>query len=195
MTQLTRMFSKEKYKGTRDYVNTQKRYEVLRTVLYFAISLSLFFAGWITTKSKMNLLTIVAVLGCLPASKSAVDAIMFLRFRSCSKAAADAIDAHVGTLTAGYDFIFTSYEKNYPVAHLTIKGNTICGYTEDAKFEENAFYKHIDGVLKTDRFTDSSVKIFTDLKKYTARLDQLQELDTDEANTQGILATLKSVSL
>ena len=195
MTQLTRMFSKEKYKGTRDYVNTQKRYEVLRTVLYFAISLSLFFAGWITTKSKMNLLTIVAVLGCLPASKSAVDAIMFLRFRSCSKATADAIDAHVGTLTAGYDFIFTSYEKNYPVAHLAIKGNTICGYTEDAKFEENAFYKHIDGVLKTDRFTDTSVKIFTDLKKYTARLDQLQTLDTDEANTQGILATLKSVSL
>ncbi len=195
MTQLTRMFSKEKYKGTRNYVNTQKRYEVLRTVLYFAISLSLFFAGWITTKSKMNLLTIVAVLGCLPASKSAVDAIMFLRFRSCSTVAADAIDAHVGTLTAGYDFIFTSYEKNYPVAHLAIKGNTICGYTEDAKFEENAFYKHIDRVLKTDRFTETNVKIFTDLKKYTARLDQLQALDTDEANTQGILATLKSVSL
>ena len=195
MTQLTRMFSKEKYKGTRNYVNTQKRYEVLRTVLYFAISLSLFFAGWITTKSKMNLLTIVAVLGCLPASKSAVDAIMFLRFHSCSKVAADALDAHVGTLTAGYDFIFTSYEKNYPVAHLAIKGNTICGYTEDAKFEENAFYKHIDRVLKTDRFTETNVKIFTDLKKYTARLDQLQALDTDEANTQGILATLKSVSL
>ena len=99
------------------------------------------------------------------------------------------------SLTAGYDFIFTSYEKNYPVAHLAIKGNTICGYTEDAKFEENAFYKHIDRVLKTDRFTETNVKIFTDLKKYTVRLDQLQALDTDETNTQGILATLKSVSL
>ena len=42
---------------------------------------------------------------------------------------------------------------------ITVKGNTICGFTEDDKFDEQAFYKHIDGILKTDHFKNTSVKI------------------------------------
>ena len=38
--QLKRMFSTDSFKGTRNYLHTQKRYEILRTVLYFIISLS-----------------------------------------------------------------------------------------------------------------------------------------------------------
>ena len=35
--QLKRLFSTDSVKGTRNYLNTQKKYEILRTVLYFAI--------------------------------------------------------------------------------------------------------------------------------------------------------------
>ena len=71
--QFKRMFTTDAYRGTRGYLRTQKIYEILRTVLYFAISLSLFIAGWVSTGSRENLLTIVAVLGCLPACKSLVE--------------------------------------------------------------------------------------------------------------------------
>ena len=93
--QLKRLFSTDHVKGTRNYLNTQKKYEILRTVLYFSISLSLFAAGYIQTGSRGNLLSIVAVLGCLPASKSAVGAIMFFRFQSCPEQAAAEIEQHV----------------------------------------------------------------------------------------------------
>ena len=73
---LIRMFSNDSVKGTENYLKTQKKYELLRTILYFGISLSLLIAGWVTTKSRANLLTIVAILGCLPASKSLVSTIM-----------------------------------------------------------------------------------------------------------------------
>lgn len=43
--QFKRMFTTDAYRGTRGYLRTQKIYEILRTVLYFAISLSLFIAG------------------------------------------------------------------------------------------------------------------------------------------------------
>ena len=86
--QLKRLFSSVYAKGTEQYLKTQKRYEVARTVLYFGISISLFIAGYLQTKSRVNLLTVVAVLGCLPASKSAVNAIMFLRYNGCSTQAA-----------------------------------------------------------------------------------------------------------
>ena len=106
--QFKRMFTTDAYKGTRGYLRTQKNYEILRTVLYFAISLSLFIAGWVSTGSRENLLTIVAVLGCLPACKSLVEMFMFLRYRGCGEREAAQIAAHTKGLTGLYDMVFTS---------------------------------------------------------------------------------------
>jgi hypothetical protein len=72
---------------------------------------------------------------------------------------------------------------------------TICGFTEDKSFQEQAFYKHITAILKAENYRDTSFKVFSDLKKYTERLEQLLELETDECNTKGIMNTLKSVAL
>lgn len=205
--QVMRMFSTEKYKGTRNYLNTQKKYEVIRTLLYFGVSLSLFFAGYFATKSynaangnsdvdpRLNLLTIVAILGCLPASKSAVNAIMFLRTRSLSEAGANAIAACSKGMAELFDMVFTSYSQNFNVGHMAVRGNTICGYSEDAKFDENAFYKHMDNILRADGHKDVTVKIFTDLRKYTGRLEQLRNLEADDTRTTAIINTLKSVAL
>lgn len=198
--QILRMFSNDKYKGTRNYLNTQKKYEVLRTLLYFFISISLFVSGMLLVKSKANLLTIVAILGCLPASKSAVTMVMYLRYKSCSEKAAQQIEQSIGELHGLYDMVFTSYDKNFPVSHLTVKGNTVCGYTESTSFDEQAFSKHIDGILKADGYKNITVKIFSDLTKYTIRLKQLQESGTnpeekEEQHTEALLSVLKSVSL
>ncbi len=193
--QLTRIFSAEKYKGTKNYINSQKKYEIIRTLLYFGISISLFVAGYIQTGRKTNLLTVVAVLGCLPASKSAVNAIMFLRFHSCGEAAAAKIEEHCQGLCCLYDMVFTSYQKNYVVSHLAVQGNTVCGYSGKADFQENDFYKHIDHILKRDGLKDVTVKVFTDLKKYTDRLEQMKALEADEGRTEAVAATLKSVVL
>ena len=192
---ITRMFIYDSYKGTKDYLKTQKRYEIARTILYFAISASLFIGGWIATGSRENLLTIVAVLGCLPGCKSAVDMIMFLKYNGCSDENASIIAEHSEGLSCLYDMVFTSYEKNYNIAHITVRGNTICGFSQDDKFEEQAFYKHIDTVLKKDNYKDTSVKIFTDIKKYANRLEQMKELEDAVNTTNGIQSTLKSVSL
>ena len=193
--QFKRMFTTDAYRGTRGYLRTQKIYEILRTVLYFAISLSLFIAGWVSTGSRENLLTIVAVLGCLPACKSLVEMFMFLRYRGCDEQVAAKIAAHTEGLTTLYDMVFTSYEKNYVIYHLTVCGNTVCGYTTDPKFVEQAFYKHIQDILKKDNYREVSVKIFNDLDKYLARCDQLKELSSQPELSAGICQTLKSVSL
>lgn len=193
--QILRMFSHENYKGTMNYLKTQKKYEIVRTILYFVISFSLLIAGYVATKSRMNLLTVVAILGCLPACKSAVDMIMFLRFKGCSPENAEIIATHSEGLHGMYDMIFTSYDKNHQIAHIVVKGNTICGFTEDNKFAEQAFYKHITDILKADNYKETSVKVFSDINKYTERLEQLKELDADERNTEGIINTLKCVSL
>lgn len=193
--QLKRLFSAACARGRRNYLNTQKRYELARTLLYFFVSLSLFFAGYLQTGERANLLSIVAILGCLPASKSAVSAIMFFRFKSCSSQAAALIEEHSQGLNCLYDMVFTSYRKNYNVSHLTVCGNTVCGYTESSSFDENEFYKHLGDILKLDGHKNVTVKIFSDISRYTERLEQLKKLTPDEAETKGILSTLLSVAL
>ncbi len=193
--QLKRLFTTVGAKGRRNYLNTQKKYEVIRTILYFAISISLFAAGYIQTGEKTNLLTIVAVLGCLPASKSAVSAIMYLRFVSCSEQSAAEIESHSQGLQCLYDMVFTSYKKAFRVSHLAVRGNCVCGFSEDVNFEENEFYRHIHPILKSDGHQGVTVKIFVNLAKYTERLEQMKTLEADEDKTQAILGTLKSVAL
>lgn len=214
--ELLRMFSTEKAKGTRNYLNTQKKFEILRTIIYFAIPIALFIAGIIQTeagvsedlhgfalfraglvnpKSRINLLSIVAVLGLLPASKSLVSAIMFLRFHSLDREAAEQSAAAGEGLQVLYDCVFTSYKKSFVVGHLAVRGNTVCGYSENKDFDENDFYKHISDILKLDGHKEVTVKIFTDLNKYTERLNQMKSLEENPERTASVIATLKSVAL
>ncbi len=193
---LKRMFSLAQARGTKNYIDSQKKYEIARTLLYFAISLSLFAAGVIQTGERANILSIVAILGCLPASKSAVSAVMFLRFKSCSAQAAEEIERCSEGLECLYDMVFTSYKRNYCVSHLAVCGNTVCGYVEyDPGFNENAFYEHIGNILNLDGHKDVTVKIFKNLQKYTERLEQMKALEAEPARSRAIIGTLKSVAL
>ncbi|MDE6641124.1 MAG: hypothetical protein K2K63_11415 [Acetatifactor sp.] len=193
--QIKRLFSTSYAKGTENYLNTQKKYEIIRTLLYFGISAALFIAGYLQTKSRLNLLTVVAVLGCLPASKSAVNAIMFLRFKSCAPQHAEKIKEHSAGLAALFDCVFTSYKKNFKVSHLAVRGNTVCGFSEDAGFQENDFYTHINHILKMDGHKETTVKIFVSLPKYLERLEQMKGLEEEPSGTQAVIETLKSVML
>ena len=162
-----RLFSGESYKGTYLYLDTQRKYEIARTIIYFAISFGLFFAGLLTTGTRKNLLTVVAVLGMLPASKSLVSVIMFCRFKSFKE------KLETDEVLSAYDMVFTSEKVNYYVSHLCVSGNCIIGYTESSKFNENAFKDHVQLYLNAERITDVTIKVFTDKKAYLNRIGSL----------------------
>lgn len=195
MKHLVRLFSTSAYKGTKNYINSQKKYEIIRTVIYFAISASLFIAGYVTTKTKMNYLTIVAVVGCLPACKSLISVIMFLRYKSASETFCNRLATQNHRFCELYDMVFTSYDKNFSVSHIIIAGNTVCGYTETNSFPEKEFQNHINSVLKMDGHKNITVKIFTDMEKYLDRIGQLNDSEIDTSNSEAIAETLKSVAL
>lgn len=194
--QFFRLFSPDAYKGTCHYLKTQKKYEVIRTVLYFAISFSLFLAGYAATRTKVNLLTIVAVLGCLPASKSAVQMIMYLRYKSLSETAYQKILPYTEGLYSLYDLVFTSYRANFAIGHMMLHQKLILGYTEDKNFDEKAFYDHLDSILKKEGYKNYTIKIFRDIDKYTERLSEVQKLSAKEDSiTEALAVSLKSISL
>ena len=192
---LKRCFTTEYVKGTPGYLNSQKKYELVRTVVYFTLSLSLFLAGYLTTNTRNNLLTIVAILGCLPASKSLVGTIMFFRFHSLEKSDAESIRIYEEGLYCLHDMVFTTREKTYPVLHLTICGNTIAGYLPEGKGTEESCAGHLRTCLKADGYTDVTVKLYPELNRYLERLKQLKQLSAPSGITEGIINTLKSIAL
>lgn len=193
--QLLRMFSNDKYKGTADYIKSQRIYELTRTILYFAISISLFLAGWFTTGSKMNLLTVISVLGCLPASKSLVETIIFFRFHGLPKEDVPAFMEASKGLNSLYDLAFTSYERNFEILHMVLKGNMIIGYTNQKKFDEKAFNKHLEDRLKADHIMHVTIKIFTDKDKYFDRISSLKEVTPEKDLSAEIITTIKNITL
>jgi len=190
-------------KGSFGYLVDRRKKTLIRTILFFGISLAVFLIGFLTTGSNQNYLTIAAVLGCLPASKSLVNTIMFYRYQGCSHNDHKKIQSHTGGLRELYDLVFTSYEKNFDIHHMVLSGGSIIGYTANTKCDTAGCEKHLRAMLAQNGFSKIHVKIFQDLTKYCSRLDQLQEnlqdasdsLPPDTERDENVIALLCSISL
>lgn len=187
---------KNKYtKGDYLYLQNKKKKEIIKTIVFFSISAALYIAGYVTTGSNKNYLTIVAVLGCLPASKSAVSMIMNLRVKGCSEKVHKIISDKVGDGTGSYNLYFTSYDKNYDMSHVFVKGMTIIAFTESEKVSEAGFEEHIKTVLNRDAIRGVNVKVYKDLDKYLERIGQMQNLENEKSRETDIIKNLYAVSL
>lgn len=170
-------------KGTYGYLTKKKKNAILYTIICFAISLAVYLAGYITTGSRKNLLTIVAVLGCLPACKSMVNVIMLCRAKGCSREAYERIHCCEGRLIGMCDLYFTSYKKNFPISHMIVDGKVILGYFENEKFDTEAAISHLQTMLKQGGFKDYTITLTGDLDKYCQQLKKRSE-DSVERNPQ-----------
>lgn len=177
----SRLFSGDSFKGSYRYLDIQRKYEIARMAIGYIIAFSLFLAGYLTTGTKKNLLTVVAVLGMLPASKALVSAIMFCRYKSFT----DKIDTK-GVLSA-YDMVFTSEKVNYHISHLCVGDGCIIGLSENDKFNENAFKDHVQAFLSAEKIGDMTIKVFTDKKAYMNRIASLSASDKTDAACMKVL--------
>ena len=193
--QFKRFFTTAQVKNTYGYIDSQKKYEVIRTMVYFGISISLFIAGYMATKSKMNVLTVVAVLGCLPASKSLVSTIMFLRHKSCSKAVRDMVERIGSGLNGLYDLIFTTEKVTYKVAHAAYKAKCLVLFSEE-KIDTNGLEAHIQEYMRRAGIKSVNVKVYTDMEKYVERLEQMNALEAEESKLAvEVMQLLKEITL
>ena len=183
-------------KGAYGYLENLKVYTALRTVLFFLFCVGLYLIGCLITGTNRNLLTVVAILLCLPACKSAVNFIIFIKTKGCSASLRERVRGYDEALETMYDMYFTSYQRNYPISHLAVKGNIICGITENPKCDCREAEKHLSQMLTQEGIKNVTVNIFSETDKYVDRLGRLSDLDVDsDKNKEGILRLLYSISL
>lgn len=159
-------------KGSYGYTKNHKLHQTIRTLIFFALPLSLVAIGLLSTNEKLNLLTVIGMCGSIPACKELVNLIIFLPRKSMNEELYQTIQPHVEPLVHLYELVLTTYEKNYQVDSLIVCDSYVVGYTTKTDLDTKAAENHIRKVLK-DNGLRQNVKIFTDLKHYLERVDKL----------------------
>lgn len=189
------MSKKRRKKGEFGYPAYERKVVILRTAVYFLMSLAVFLLGYLSTGHKENLLTIVAVLGLLPSSKSLVSVIMYVRIPRFSEAVYQAIAERAGEVPVLYSMYLTSYKLDFPIDCFAMRGNDLIGYTASRDCKAADCEAHIQGILKQNGIKNVTIKIFYDQARFIGRLEQLQGLEPAEHKEAEVLALLCDISL
>lgn len=188
-------------KGDYGYLMHQRKMEIIKTIALFAISIAIYIAGYVTAGSRENLFTVVAVLGMLPASKSAVSMIMFLRFKTGSREVYEQVSQNIGKIPVFYDSVITTTQKSYPVNVFFCHAGNLCGYTEKADMDVKIVEKHIREMLRNNQIKDVTVKLYTDFDAFLARLISVKNIEPQKQNSgevskdEQVIALIRALSL
>lgn len=163
-------------KGEPGYVKARKTRYLMWAVAEFAIVIAVLVLGYMQTGSKMNLFTIVAVLGCLPACKMLVEYITMAPHKSIDPEIYKELEEKAALLVRAYDLIITSTEKVMPVTALVLSGHVVCGYAKNEKTDEVKCARLIKDVLKQNGYDKMTVKIFHDYHAFLARVEGMNNM-------------------
>ena len=166
-------------KGHKGYIEYNKRFTFIRSLICIGIVVGLFLIGLIRFKTNQNGLSIVAALGCLPTGWSVVNFIMYFRGKKISEDAFERIETCKGSLLVNYELEMTSERATFHVAALTVLEKNVIGFTQDDDMDISDCEKHIELLLNQNKHKDYTIKIFTKLDDFCERLKQLEKLRED----------------
>lgn len=161
-------------KGEFGYFSSEKKRRAVITAVLFLIPLTAYFIGWAYFKTRLTVLTVIVVVGCLPACRSAVSLIMILMRKAMDRELYDRIRAHQGDLVMAYELYLTSYEKSGGLDAVAVCGNQVVGYSSDKKADLRHLENETRKILQGNGY-GVKVKFFQDLNPFLDRLDSMNE--------------------
>lgn len=159
-------------KGDFGYIHYEKTRRILVTLALFALPMIAFVGAYLITGTKKNVITIIAMVGCLPACRSLVDAIVMCMQKPMEKTVYQQIAEHAGNLIVLYETYLTTYEKSTFVESFAVCGNKVVGYSSRIEGSQQFVEEHVRKILKQNGYK-VEVKVFKEMKPYLERLDYL----------------------
>lgn len=171
---------KKMQKGQKGYVKLRKTRYLIWALAEFSVVICLLIIGYTQTKTRLNLLTVVAIVGCLPASKMLVEYITMAPHKSITEEVWKEIEEKGALLTRIYDLVITSKEKVMPVTAIVISGHMVCGYAENEKTDEAKCAAYIKEMLAANKCDKVTVKIFHNYQAFLARVEGMNNIASVE---------------
>ena len=176
----------------------KRKIEIIRTLAYFGIVIAILLLGYFQTGTKLNLLTVVAIVGCLPASKALVGVITRFPYRSIDGERAKEIASKTDLLTVCYDMVITSRDHIMPVDCIVISGHNIFGYTHYNKVNTTELADHIKTILAQNGYKGFQIRILNEYKPFITRAEGLnniaaveqEDTKTKEETVRGLILNI-----
>ena len=163
-------------KGTKGYIRKEKGKRFLIMLLMFAIPLGIFFTGYHMYQTRANLLTVVAVVGIIPAARFAVSFIMMFLQKGVSEEIYQLTQEKGAHLLSAYELTVTAYEGYLTLDALVIFDHTIAAFCREGSKEKNAMMQsHIVRLLRAEGIYPCQVNLYSEKKPYEERLCMLDE--------------------
>lgn len=172
-------------RGKPGYVNSLKKKYLIATVLEFAVVIALLIVGIVQTGSRLNLFTVIAILGCLPACKNLVEFIVVAPHKGIESAKYDEIEEKAPLLIKVYDLVVAGQSKLMQLDVVVVSGNTVCGYTSSDKTDEVKLAEYLKTLFNAGGCDKITVKIFHDYKAFLARAEGLNNIATIDKSGTG----------
>lgn len=182
-------------KGDYEYASYDKKKTGIITFILFILPIGLYITGYVTTGSNKNLLTVVAILGMLPASRSLVSFIMKMKVKTAEPALRDIINENIGETTGLYNIYLTSYDVNFYFEHMIILSNSLICLSKSGKFDNKKFNEHLEKHMKLDGIKDVMIKVFSDENAYVRRLKEINDSETIKGTNEQLYKLICSISL
>ena len=163
-------------KGQPGYFKSERNKLLAHTLGEFGSVVILLIVGYVPNGTKLNMFTLIAILGCLPASKALVELITIFPYKTIDAQKAEEIKAKAPLLTTAYDMVLTSQEKIMPVDAIVISGGTICGYSKIKKIKPEETASYIKKMLQENHFDKVTVKIFPDYVAFLSRAEGMNSI-------------------
>lgn len=168
-------------RGMHGYCAHAKKAELIKTILMFALVFAILITGILTTGTRMNLLTIVAVVGCLPAARYCVNFIARAPYRSLSDSLVDAVENSAGDVPVYYELMLGARDKIRFVDCIAISGHGICGLALHPKSDPSETAAYLRKIASESGYKKITAKIYDNKEDFLNRLEEMaSHYDSDE---------------
>lgn len=164
---------KKVQKGKAGYVAYERKKRLAIVLAAFAVPLVIFFSGLAYAHTRKNILTVVAIVGILPAAKCAVNFIMICLQPKADPQVVAQTEEKAGDLVRGYELMVTAYEGRLPLDAVVVCGNQVVCYSGAQKGKFEFMEKHMAKILSSNGCYSVKVKVFREAKPYLERVAQL----------------------
>ncbi|MBO5278443.1 MAG: hypothetical protein J6B06_02995 [Lachnospiraceae bacterium] len=167
------------YKGQLEYIKKKKIQRAIICLISYLIIAAIFLTGYLTTGSRENILTLMAILGSLPAAKFTVSFFMLLPYRSQTREVYEEVQRLSGEAILYTDILISTEKKILPTDFVVIRDGNLCGYASHPKYDTAYAQDYLAGMYKRNGLKPN-IKIFTDKNKFLKRVGELAAMPTDE---------------
>lgn len=188
-------------KGTKcefGYISSQKKFQALMLLLYIAIGVGLFLAGFLITGTRANLFTVLGILMALPGAKRVIALVVMMPRQSVEKERYD----KMGSVLSGNgvlltDYVFTSSEKVMNLDFVVIYKKNVIGILgrdgQDIKYMTDYLQKEVEEIV-----SGYHVRIFSsdeDFYKFYKKMPESAREEDDKTEQDEVVKHLKILAV